>query len=412
MGRTLVGFGFGPIQSGLFICEAVRSGRFDRYVVAEVDASLVAAVRRNHGHCHINIAHKDHVESMAIGPVELLNPADPQDRAQLVQAIAEAPEIVTALPKVSLFDAGGESSVAALLAKGIERSSAGQGKVVYTAENHNHAAEILQDGVASKLGRSLPAHVQFLNTVIGKMSGVVTGQENIQKLGLTPLLPESDRAILVEEFNKILITQITLPIFDRGLSVFIEKPDLLPFEEAKLYGHNAIHAMIGYLADIKGYPSMADAAKDKSLMDLARQAFVKESGAALVKKYAHLRDPLFTANGFQAYVDDLLERMGNPYLNDLVARVIRDPARKLSYNDRLIGAMKLALQNGVPPKCLAQGAAAAVLKIWRDEGSSPNSDNLRRQVHDTLHRLWADSGDRFADDVVSLITQAMSELRR
>lgn len=412
MGRTLVGFGFGPIQSGLFICEAVRSGRFDRYVVAEVDASLVAAVRRNHGHCHINIAHKDHVESMAIGPVELLNPADPQDRTQLVEAIAEAPEIVTALPKVSLFDAGGESSVAALLAKGIEHSSAGQGKVVYTAENHNHAAEILQDGVASKLGRSLPAHVQFLNTVIGKMSGVVAGQENIQKLGLTPLLPESDRAILVEEFNKILITQITLPNFDRGLSVFIEKPDLLPFEEAKLYGHNAIHAMIGYLADIKGYPSMADAAKDKSLMDLARQAFVKESGAALVKKYAHLRDPLFTANGFQAYVDDLLERMGNPYLNDLVARVIRDPARKLSYNDRLIGAMKLALQNGVPPKCLAQGAAAAVLKIWHDEGSSPNSDNLRRKVHDTLHRLWSDSGDRFADDVVSLITQAMTELRR
>jgi len=49
---------------------------------------------------------------------------------------------------------------------------------------------------------------------------------------------------LVEAFNRILISKTsfgdTLATrgFHRGIEVFEEKPDLLPFEEAKLYGHN------------------------------------------------------------------------------------------------------------------------------------------------------------------------------
>ena len=43
--RTFVGFGFGPIQTGLFLSEAFASCRFGRLVVAEVMADLVAAIR-------------------------------------------------------------------------------------------------------------------------------------------------------------------------------------------------------------------------------------------------------------------------------------------------------------------------------------------------------------------------------
>jgi len=47
--RTFVGFGFGPIQAGLFCLEAQQSGAFDRLVVAEVAPALVAALRRAGG---------------------------------------------------------------------------------------------------------------------------------------------------------------------------------------------------------------------------------------------------------------------------------------------------------------------------------------------------------------------------
>ena len=73
------------------------------------------------------------------------------------------------------------------------------------------------------------------NTVIGKMSGVVTDPLQIRRDGLVPLVEGGSQAVLVEEFNRILISQITLPDFRRGIDVFQEKADLLPFEEAKLY---------------------------------------------------------------------------------------------------------------------------------------------------------------------------------
>ena len=57
---------------------------------------------------------------------------------------------------------------------------------------------------------------------------------------------------------------------------------------------------------------------------------------------------------------DLMERMVNPWLNDLVARVIRDPRRKLGWNDRLIGTMRLVLDAGIAPRRFAEGAAAAL----------------------------------------------------
>ena len=43
-------------------------------------------------------------------------------------------------------------------------------------------------------------------------------------------------------------------------------------------------------------------------------------------------------------------------LRDPVDRVTRDPVRKVGWNDRLIGSMKLSLRAGVQPKILAKGA--------------------------------------------------------
>jgi mannitol-1-phosphate/altronate dehydrogenase len=70
--------------------------------------------------------------------------------------------------------------------------------------------------------------------------------------------------------------------------------------------------------------------------------------------------------------------MVNPWLNDLVARVIRDPRRKLGWNDRLIGTMRLVLDAGITPRRFAEGAAAAlatvggdILDLWRSEPDSP-----------------------------------------
>src|SRR4051812_5163050 len=117
--KTFVGFGFGPIQSALFLLEAYRSGNFDRFVVAEVDNAIVQAVRDHGGRYTVNVAHPDRIEAVPIDGVELYNPSVTEDRNKLVEAIATSSEITTALPSVKFYATGGPAAVVALLAEGL-----------------------------------------------------------------------------------------------------------------------------------------------------------------------------------------------------------------------------------------------------------------------------------------------------
>jgi len=400
-GKTFVGFGFGPIQSGLFLYEAHCSGNFERYLIAEVDTALVGAVRAAGGRYAINIAHPDRIEKVTVDGVRLCDPAEESDRRELVEAVAAADEMATALPSVRFYDTGDAASVARLLGDGLQRRDPSHPVVIYAAENHNRAAEILSARLSALVPADALAKVQSLNTVIGKMSGVISDADTIRRLGLAPLTPDTPRAVLVERFNHILISRVTLEGFQRGIEVFVEKDDLLPFEEAKLYGHNAIHALIGYLARLAGLTTMADAAGHADIMATARAAFIDESGAALVKKHERIHDPLFTANGYREYADDLIERMVNPHLNDLISRVTRDARRKLGYDDRLFGTMRLALAQGIEPVHMAQGAAAALVC------ASDKAPQTRAEVGAALREVWGEQADEMADRLIALTWERM-----
>jgi len=225
--HVFCGFGFGPIQGGLFAAEAFQSGNFSRIVVAEIDRQLVEAVKANKGSYYVNVAKADGIESLKIDNVELLDPNIPQDRKLLSEVLDRSTEIVTCLPSVNFYESGGANSVASLIAEGLRQSKA-RDAIVYTAENNNHAAEILE----KLTGEPSAANMQFLNTVIGKMSRVV------------------DDPFLVEQFNRILVSRTRIAGFTPGIGVFIEKDDLLPFEEAKLYAHNAVHSLLGFVGAV------------------------------------------------------------------------------------------------------------------------------------------------------------------
>jgi mannitol-1-phosphate/altronate dehydrogenase len=367
--KLYAGFGFGPIQSALFLYEAYRTGNFSRFAVVDVDEQLIDAVRRNGGRYTVNIARPGGIDRATVEGVELFNSGVPDEADSFIEAVTASDELCTALPSVSVYAAGAESSVVNLLARGLAARSGTDREtlptIVYTAENNNRAAEILGEQVYPLIPEIIQMNVQFLNTVIGKMSGVIMDAQTIERLDLATVAPDFPRAILVEEFNRILISRIRLSGYRRGIEVFVEKENLLPFEEAKLYGHNAVHALIAYLADLKGYTVMNESRLDPWIMDTARRAFIEESGAALIRKYERLGDPLFSEQGYTEYADDLLARMTNPNLNDLVERVGRDHPRKLGIEDRLYGTMVIALQQNVQPINLGIGAAAGVLSMIR-----------------------------------------------
>jgi len=346
-------------------------------VVAEVVPEIVCAVLGAGGLFSLNIAHSDHIEIAEVGPLEITDPGSDIGQRRLVEAVAEAEEIATAVPSVQFYTSPSPGSIHRLLAQGLRRKAAAQGPqaIVYAAENHNHAAEILEASVLAEIPDDerapVSARVRFLNTVIGKMSGVVSDPDEIRLQGLAAITPGGHRAFLVEAFNRILISKIRFegagdePPFQRGIKVFEEKDDLLPFEEAKLYGHNATHALAAYVGAIRGVERIADLAQYPDIFAFLRAAFIQESGEALVRKHAG-KDALFTHVGYREYADDLLARMVNPFLHDSVERVGRDPRRKLGWDDRLVGTLRVAIGQGVKPSRYAFGAAAALAVLDRN----------------------------------------------
>lgn len=405
--RTYVGFGFGAIQSGLFLYEAYHSGAFRRLVVAEVLPEVVSAVRSAGGKIMVNIAHQDRIEHTSLDSIEVLDPAVPDDRHHLIDAVAEAGEIGTAIPSVDYYATEQPSSLHRILAAGLSKKAAmgGPRAVIYSAENNNVAAQILKAKIMEEIIETqhavVDSRVRFLDTVIGKMSQVVTDTVEVHQRELATITPDLPRAFLVESFNQILISKIQFDEpYDRGITKFIEKVDLLPFEEAKLYGHNATHALGGYLGSLMGMKYFAELGAVPGMTTFLRRAFLEESGCALIRKFCDV-DPLFTLQGYQAYVDDLLERMMNPYLLDRIERVIRDPARKLGWNDRLIGTMRTALNAGIQPRRYAFGAAAALAEL----SGGLYSRNM-------LNDLWQfdDCEPQQKRDVIALIEQGWGML--
>jgi len=436
--HIFTGFGFGPIQGGLFAKEAFQSGNFTRIVAAEIDARLVDAVKANHGSYYVNVAKADGIETLKIDNVELLNPNIAADKQTLLEVLAQSTEITTCLPSVNFYESGGADSVASLIADGLKNSTA-KATIIYTAENNNRAAEILEKAVVQKISALSEKPVQFLNTVIGKMSRVVTdpaetearceGSRGLRKQGgfrseiaelkLKTIAPGINKAFLVEQFNRILVSRTRMSDFSPGIKVFIEKDDLLPFEETKLYVHNAIHSLLGFIAAVKGYTKMTELADDQVVMQIGRAAFFKECGAALIKKHAHLGDELFTEAGFKVFAEDLLERMTNPYLGDMVVRVVRDAVRKLGMNGRIFGTMQLALEYGIEPRNMALGAMAGIAMLLEraDENNLPG--DLRfgdwRKLNDSkiekiINWLWTGQTSKYAGQLIKYVQNARKRL--
>jgi mannitol-1-phosphate/altronate dehydrogenase len=78
-------------------------------------------------------------------------------------------------------------------------------------------------------------------------------------------------------------------------------------------------------------------------------------------------------------------------LRDAVDRITRDTRRKLGWEDRLVGTMRLALGQGISPVRYAKGAAAAVRQLAVEESLSPEG---------LLEELWSGCGE--ADTVAQV----------
>ncbi|MBE6611492.1 MAG: hypothetical protein E7632_03270, partial [Ruminococcaceae bacterium] len=169
-----------------------------------------------------------------------------------------------------------------------------------------------------------------------------------------------------------------------------EIKNMIPFEpfdfyiKRKLYIHNMGHATCAYLGDLLGLAYIYEAIDEPEIRILTENAML-ESAMALSRRY---RTELA---GLQLHITDLLHRFTNAALKDTCQRVGGDPARKLSPDDRLIGAAALAMEEGITPAYIAVGAAAGLHRYIDEAEGLSQSAKTAASVLTEISRLDVDS---------------------
>lgn len=147
--------------------------------------------------------------------------------------------------------------------------------------------------------------------------------------------------------------------------------DITPFYWRKLYTNNAGHALIAYMGAYLGCTTVAEAVQRapirRHLEDLLHAA-----GAVLVHEFG--LNPEATRDHLVQLQD---ERYPNAELGDTIARLARDPLRKLGPGERLVGLLRLlqAAHLSTLPVTRVIGAALR----YRDP-KDPSAAELARRV--------------------------------
>ncbi len=158
-----------------------------------------------------------------------------------------------------------------------------------------------------------------------------------------------------------------------------EKPDipgltfadnLMAYLERKLFTLNSGHAICAYLGYLKGYQTIKESVADPAIGAIVHAA-ISESGEGLIREFG------FDPDVHHAYVEKIFARYQNPYLEDEVLRVGREPIRKLEAGDRLIKPLVATASYGLPVDHLVFGAAAALRFDCPDD---PQSAELQKKL--------------------------------
>lgn len=350
---TIVQFGAGNIGRGFMGHLFCAAGR--EVVFVEVEPSLVEALNRERRY-PLRLVGPDRFETLAIGPVRAVDARDPE---AVAGALASAEFACTAV------GVGILPRLAPALAAGLERRARRSEAPlnVLLCENQLRCADLLRGLVEKELPpgqEQLLQRLGLVETVVARMVPVVPAAER----AANPLL------VIAEDYQR-------LPVDRRGVVDLLPAiegiepvDDLFPFSEQKLFVHNLGHAAAAYLGYRHGHSLVHQALADPAVAAVV-EGVMAETGEALSRKHGFARDEM------RAYRADLLRRFRNAALGDTVARVGRDPLRKLGPQDRLTGGLLLCLDQGVEPRHVLTALAAA---LAYDEPADPAAVALQARL--------------------------------
>lgn len=332
--KKAVHFGAGKIGRG-FIAELLHDSGYE-IVFAEVVDALVDLVNTEHKYSLFLIDHN--YEEKIIDNVVAYSSI--REKEKIIEEICEAEVITTSVMASNL------PKIAPLLAKGLKkRLTDGKDKVtVMACENAIMGTDILKTamidtGVITE--EELDAIGVYPNTAVDRMvfGGVHNGKEGVE-IG--------DAYELAIERGKLLNPD-SEPI--RG-GEYVDNLEM--YLQRKIYIINCGHAISSYYGYINGFSIVQDVLRDPVLVEQVRAAML-ESAAALERRYG------FSHESLVSYMETMaIQRFTTPGVSDPVTRVAREPIRKISPNDRIMGPANQCEEYGISNRWLLRGVACAL----------------------------------------------------
>ena len=307
------------------------------------------------------------------------------DEPAVVDELASADIVTTAVgPTVLKF-------VAPVIAEGLRKRAEGPRLAVMACENAINATDALREHIRSAVPDAewpaVEARAVFANTAVDR---IVPAQA-----------PDAGLDVTVETYFEWAIERPPFAGNEPNIPDATWVDDLAPYIERKLFTVNTGHATTAYHGFARGIKKLSDALSDDQVR-AAVTGVLGETKQLLVAKHD------FADEAQQAYVDKILQRFANPYLPDTVDRVGRQPLRKLSRNERLIGPAAELAERGVRPRHLLATVEAALSFDVPDDPESVELQQLLRTLtaEDAAERITGlTPSDPLYADVVAVMAR-------
>jgi mannitol-1-phosphate 5-dehydrogenase len=307
------------------------------------------------------------------------------DEPAAVAEIASADIVTTAVgPTVLRF-------VAPVIAAGLRQRADGTAPLaVMACENAINATNVLAEHIRAAVPEdewpAVAARAVFANTAVDR---------------IVPAQSTDGLDVTVETYFEWAIERPPFGGDEPSIPDATWVDDLAPYIERKLFTVNTGHAATAYHGFARGIKKLSDALADDTVR-AAVTGVLDETRQLLVAKHD------FTAEAQQAYVDKILQRFANPYLPDTVDRVGRQPLRKLSRSERLIGPAAELAERGIRPQHLLATVEAALSFDVPDDPQSVELQQLLRTLTaaEATERICGlTPADPLYDDVVAVMAR-------
>ena len=215
-----------------------------------------------------------------------------------------------------------------------------------------------------------------------------------------------DRYALTGDDKPLLLVDDRLPSWDgQPVPLFFQLGDAETAMAEKIWSDNLVHCSLGFMASCAGYDVVNQAVEDDRIRTLAYYAWL-EGRRALEAEYG-LPVP------DDAATEEMFDKFASPFFKDKIARIVRQPQRKLGRNDRFIGPALLCLHHGITPYFITRAAAYGFCYV---DGHEPESIELsqmiaREGISQTVASVCGLDASEEADrTVLDLIVGAVKEI--